>query len=390
MVRRIEEKGHLVKAEGNFEDHPYFRVGDAKSSDGVFSYEQTVRTKDGHELKQRWTVRAAQGLGLPGKFDQDVYVGLLQLIDKKGELPEDGWIQFSLYELMEFLGRGHHGGRDYRQVKESLDRMSLTGVQSVNAFYNKSTQSYVTDTFHLLERVLYSETTDGGNRRTERTQVKLSPYLVESYKSDYLKGLDAGFYWSLNSGVARRLYRLIDKKRNSHVRWECEIFALRDRIPLSNYAYPSKVKEKLEPAHAELCEKGFLANVTYRKVSRKETQVCYEVSEGFAHRRPALQLEPSPENLLALERLKAEGVQSDVARQLVFDHGPERCLRYAEALPFRKNVRNPAGWLRKAIQHGYELDVPPAARSEAPASTSPRASSTAERRKEGYEWLFGE
>jgi hypothetical protein len=290
---------------------------------------------------------------------------------------------------MEFLGRDH-GGRDYRQIKESLDRMSLTGVQSVNAFYNKSTKSYVTDTFHLLERVLYSETTDGGNRRAERTQVKLSPHLVESYKSDYLKGLDADFYWSLNSGVSRRLYRLIDKKRNNHARWECEIFALRDRIPLSNYAYPSKVKEKLETAHAELREKGFLASVTYRKISRNETQVCYEVSEGFSQRRPAIQLEPSPENHLAVERLKAEGVQGDVARQLVFDHGPERCLRYAEALPFQRNVRNPAGWLRKAIQRGYELDIPPAALSRDVAPSLTPNPSTAERRKEGYEWLFGE
>ena len=41
-------------------------------------------------------------------------------------------------------------------------------------------------------------------------------------------------------------------------------------------------------------------------------------------------------------------------------HGPERCLRYAEAVTFRKNVRNRAGWVRKAIENGYELDVPDA------------------------------
>jgi plasmid replication initiation protein len=362
MVKRLEEKSYLVKAEGNFEDHPYFRVGDSKGSEGILSYEQTIRTRDGHELKQRWTVRAAQGMGLPGKLDQDVYVGLLQLIDRKGEVPDDGWIQFSLYELMEFLGRDHHGGRDYRQVKESLERMSLTGIQSINAFYNKSTQSYVTDTFHLLERVVHSEAVDGGGRRAERTRVKLSQHLVESYKADYLKGLDADFYWSLNSGVARRLYRLIDKKRNNHRRWECEIFALRDRIPLSNYAYPSKVKEKLAPAHGELLDKGFLENVTFRKLGRKETLVCYEIREGFAQRRPVLQLEPTPENRIAIERLKAEGVQSDVASSLVADHGPERCLRYAEALPFQKNVRNRPGWLRRAIEHGYDLDLPPGAK----------------------------
>jgi hypothetical protein len=44
----------------------------------------------------------------------------------------------------------------------------------------------------------------------------------------------------------------------------------------------------------------------------------------------------------------------------VYRHGPERCLRYAEAVTFRKNVRNRAGWVRKAIENGYELDVPDA------------------------------
>lgn len=365
MIRKPEDKTHIVKAEGNFEDHPYFRVGDGKGDDGVLTHVGIIRTKDGHELKQSWTVRAAQGLGLPGRFDQDVYVALLQLIDKKGGVPADGWIRFSLYELMEFLGRDHHGGRDYRQVKESLDRLSLTGIQSVNAFYHKSTQSYITDSFHLLDRVKHSETNDAYGKRNERTQVKLSQYFVESYKADYLKGLDADFYWSLNSAVAKRLYRLVDKKRGNHRRWESEIFALRDRIPLSNYSYPSKVKEKLEPAHQELLQKGFLEKVSYRKIEKRVTFVCYQIREDFAHRRPALQLEATPETVLTIERLKSEGVRADVAEELVAKHGPERCLHYAEALPFQKNVKKPAGWLRRAIEEGYDLDMPPAGELQA-------------------------
>ena len=88
--------------------------------------------------------------------------------------------------------------------------------------------------------------------------------------------------------------------------------------------------------------------------------VCYEIAGDFSNRRPAVELEATPEVRIAVERLKAEGLRSDAAVDLVHRHGPERCLRYAEAVTFRKNVRNRAGWVRKAIENGYELDVPDA------------------------------
>lgn len=375
MLSRQEERSHLVKAEGNFEDHPYFTIGNQRSGEGVIQYSNTIRTKDGQELQQTWTIRAVQGLGLPGSLDQDVYVALLQLIEQRGGVPEDGWISFSLYELVQLLRRTH-GGRDYLQIKQSLTRLAGTIIQSENAFYRKSQKSYLTDSFHLLDRIKHSESSDGYGR-AEKTSVKLSDYFVESYKADYLKGLDVDFYWSLNSSVAKRLYRFIDKKRNHGRRWEVELFSLRDRIPLSSYQYPSKIKEKLAPAHEELQQKGFLEQVTFRKMPDGPNLVCYEIHENFASRRPTARLEASPEVTIAVERLKAEGVRGDVAQHLVAKHGPERCLRFAEAVPFQKNLRNAGGWLRKAIENGYELDVPPAVPSSSPtdeaAAPAPQA-----------------
>ena len=369
MVEKVEkskERGEqakgLVLAEGNFEEHPYFRVGDRNAGTGVLTYENELRTRDGHVLRQSWTVRAAHGRGLPGRFDQDVYVALLQMIDDKG-LPEDGWLGFSLYELVELMGR-KHSGRDYRQVRESLRRLATTSIESDNAFYHRGWKEYISDTFSLLSEVKLSEYEDPKVERTDRTRVHLSQYFVDSYKANYLKNIDVEFYWSLASPIAKRLYRLVDKKRNGRRLWEAELFLLKDRIPLSDYKYVSKIKEKLAPAHDELHHKGFLERVTYRKTADDTHLVCYEIQEGFTKRRPALQLESTPEVLFAVERLKAEGVRLDAARQLVAKHGPERCLRYSEAVTFQKNIRNRAGWLRWAIQEAPELDIP------APAATT--------------------
>ena len=359
-----EQTKSLVPAEGNFEEHPYFRVGDRNAGTGILKYENELRTKDGHVLQQSWTVRAVHGRGLPGRFDQDLYVALLQMIDQKG-LPGDGWLSFSLYELVELMGR-KHSGRDYMQVRESLQRLATTSIESNNAFYHRGRKEYISDTFSLLLEVKLSEYEDPSGERADRNRVLLSQYFVDSYKANYLKNIDARLYWSLSSPIAKRLYRLIDKKRNGRRIWEAEIFSLKDRIPLSDYRYASKIKEKLAPAHAELIAKDFLEEVSYRKSEDGEF-ASYKISESFQSRRSLAVLEhPTADEFFSVQRLKAEGMGEQTARELVSRHGTARVMQYVEAVAYQKNLRNPAGWLRKAIENGYELDMPPALPSSPP------------------------
>jgi hypothetical protein len=56
----------------------------------------------------------------------------------------------------------------------------------------------------------------------------------------------------------------------------------------------------------------------------------------------------------------------------VAKHGPERCLRYSEAVTFQKNIRNRAGWLRWAIQEAPELDIPPPAATTNSSTQKPQ------------------
>ncbi|WP_047865692.1 replication initiator protein A [Rubrobacter aplysinae] len=358
----------LVPAEGNFEEHPYFRVGDRNAGTGVLQYENELRTREGHILEQSWVVRAAMGRGLPGRFDQDVYVALLQLIDERG-LPANGWLSFSIYELVELMGRGH-SGRDYRQVRDSLLRMSSTTIESHNAFYHGGKKRYISDSFSLLSQVKLAEYEDPDGHRTDRNAVLLSNYFLESYQANYLKNIDSRFYWSLSSPIAKRLYRLIDKKRAGRRTWEAELFSLKDRIPLSDYRYASKIKEKLAPAHSELMAQEFLEDVSYRKSNDKEYAV-YKISSSYQERRAIQSESLSKDEIFCIQRLKAEGMSADTAETMVASYGPGRIMQYVEALPHQRNVRNPAGWLRKAIENGYDLDLPPASSRDLPQENDP-------------------
>jgi hypothetical protein len=138
---------------------------------------------------------------------------------------------------------------------------------------------------------------------------------------------------------------------------------------LSNYSYPSEIKRVLKPAHKELEERGFLARVS----CEGKTEVTYEVSAEFARRQKARELSGDPGELFVIERLVSEGLRGDVARDLVARHGSERCLRYTDALESQRGIRSRAGWLRRAIEHGYELpNTPPLPDISVGASSPPR------------------
>ncbi|MBD0327811.1 MAG: hypothetical protein ICV68_15360 [Pyrinomonadaceae bacterium] len=122
-------------------------------------------------------------------------------------------------------------------------------------------------------------------------------------------------------------------------------------MPLPNYSYPSEIKRILKPAHEELKEREFLGDVLYEG----KTDVSYEISSEFARRQKARELSGDPGELFAIERLVSEGLRGDVARDLVARHGSDRCLHYADALIAQRGIRSRAGWLRRAIEEGYEL-----------------------------------
>jgi plasmid replication initiation protein len=347
----------LIKVESNLEEFPFFQLG-RRRQEGTATYERTIEGKNASVLKQRFEVSASK-YSLPGPLDMDVYLAVLELLEIRGGMPESGRLYFSLYELLQILG-WQLGGRTYAKLKESLRRIALTGIESENAFYSKGEDRLITDSFRLWS-VHFSETTTKGSdseSSSSRHYIRFDEWFIRSFQDHYLKGLDTTFYWELDSPLSRRLYRLVDHKiRDSQngLKWEADLLELQRQLPLAKYPYASKVKTVLKPAHKELVGKGFLASVEYLGRNR----VVYVITQSFAHRKKTLELKGTPEEVIAIQTLRDEGLSGDVARDLVARYGPEHCLKYADALPHQKNLRSPAGWLRRAIEEGYELPEVP-------------------------------
>lgn len=357
---RREHLGDLpaVRAESNFEEYPLFNFTTRGKGATSHEFEKRTEGRDGLGHRRLWKVMPSAELGTPGGTDQDVYLAVLELLERKGGMPDDGKLDFTLYELLSIL-RWSDAGNNYKLLRNCLRRISVTSIESSQAFYSADTESFITDTFKLW--TYHSETTRGTDRGSgrsreserERHTIRFDPIFINSWHAFYLKGIDSEFYWRLKSGVAKRLYRLVDRMRGDSLTWRQDLFELRDQIPLAKYRYPYKVKEKLAPAHNELLEKGFLESVEFAG-----GEVKYRLSVEFAQHSRALELSGTPDELIAIERLLSEGVRGDVARDLVAKYGAETCMGYAQAVQFQEGIRNRPGWLKRAIENGYEVQIP--------------------------------
>ena len=358
------EYSTLVSAERNLEEYPLFELKARQRGSKARLFERVIEGEGGVSLRQTWKVIPSGEYGMPGPVDQDVYLAVLQLLEQRGGMPEDGELAFSLYELRKVLGWSDDSGGAYREIRDALVRIQLTGVQSANAFYSAADEQLIADSFnvwsvHFAQRKKKggagsgTSGTSGARSTQDRHVLRFHPIFIRNYEAQYLKGLDADFFWDLKMPLSKRLYRLIDLQRASGLSWRTDLFAVRDQVPL-DYAYPSQIKRALARAHGELEEKGFLSGIEYGEGA----DVLYRISPTFARRQKALELSGTPQEMFAIERLMREGVRGDTARDLVVSHGAERCLSYAEALDLQEGIRNRASFLVSAIRKGYALPEP--------------------------------
>jgi plasmid replication initiation protein len=353
------EGGPLIQVEVNLEEAPLFMFKRRHRHEESTEARNTVLTKNGDRLEQYWKITAHRDFGLPGPQDQDVFVAVMTVVSRRGGIPPDGRVSFTLYELLEILGKTH-AGKNYDDLRDSLDRLSETSIYAENAFYSKEDEDFRSHRFRMWS-VHFSRKKRKG-RASEHHTLRFDDILVRSYNASYLKSLDSDFYYGLRRPLARSLYKLVDVKRKESLSWSVELEGLRLLLSMpETYKYPSAIKRQLEPAHRELVEKGFLSRADFEERGRGPTKtnvVRYRVSQRFVRERSRPLPELSDGERFATEALVAQGVWPQAARELVVKHGAGHCLHYVEALPYQEGVKNPAGWLRTHIENAWPVRVP--------------------------------
>ena len=313
---------------------------------------QEGRTATGKPLKQEWTVTGSDAFGLPTASDEEIYVALMKLLRDSGF--QGRTVRFRIIDLLRTMNSST-GKRDYERVGAALDRLTGVMIRSRNAFWDYEQKRHVTEAFHLLEG--YRLNTGSGNRAL--SEVTFSEFLFASIRAGYVKNLDIGFYFQLSTPLARRIYRLLDKHRYRGSIYEIEIYRFAAKLPIHD-PYLSQLKRRLTPVFAELIQQGYLSNATYRSgaedktILRIEFKTAQELEgEGAQEALAALEAlleNPTPEENPLREALLQAGISLVAAQQLLADFPPEKIRQQLDYLPFAHEVRNPGGYLRRAIE----------------------------------------
>lgn len=354
----------IGKDEMNLAEYPFALLTRRVSENQkTIEVEQQVRSDSGEVVTQSWVVTGSDRYGLPLAIDEDIYIALMKILKDAGF--RDRTIPFTRYQILRILGKDI-SKREYDRIQQSLDRLVGTTITSKNAFWDNRTRSYVSKAFHIFESYeLYREQPGRKSARSPElpmSYVVLSSFLFESVKAGYVKNLDIEFYLSLNTPLAKRLFRFLDKKAYNNRTFEIGVMRLAEKLPVHD-AFPSQVKRRLDEAHKELIEKGFLSEVSYARRRDGEEKVVYTFARPRLHAAEPLVALGDP----TVEVLVARGITRSAAEDLAGRFPEEHVKKHVDAFDqlcaegSPRIRRNPAGYLRRAIEDDYATPEPRAA-----------------------------
>ena len=275
ITERIQLKGKekptgetSLPSEVNLLLLPFFAVSreDAYRRDGL-EYKARIQREKGEE-KISWKVLPSSDYGYPTPFDKRVYKGIEELVNREG-LPIENPLKFSIYKLCGLIGRDDPGGKDYREVKKSLEKMVATTIKTKGAYYLKGDKRYIDDIFSLFSRVVFAGERKADGQVAETNRLYLNSWLLDNLNEHYVRPLDYDYYKDLDTEIAKRLYELLGVKfygslnqGHSFIRYNYN--TLCKLIPLQKQRYKSKAKQIMEPAHQELTDTDFLKGVEWQ------------------------------------------------------------------------------------------------------------------------------
>ena len=320
----------------------------------TLEFKDRIFDKAANQLVERkLTVTAADKYGLPTALDDEVILALVQL-SKKHEF-NSKVVTFSRYEIIRILGWKDQTS-SYRRIEESLDRWLGVTLKYENAWWNAEEKTWMTEGFHILDRLTTVKDDASG---TKRNAFVWNDLIFKSFQDGNLKSLDLEAYRSLRSSVAKRLYRLLDKRFYMRRRQEFDLIELGShKLGLSRNYSVGSLKAKLHPAVEELERMGFIKTVPkkqrYVKFGVGVWHVIFEKADAAE---PALPVEIETVGDVE-QRMLDLGVSPLKARRLKTTMPHDFLEQKLEVVEYLLSIKgkepaNPAGYLVKSIEEDY-------------------------------------
>ena len=266
QLEQSKENWKPVREDFNLCRLPYFIASNKKADRFRNLYHEYKISKDGKLLEALWEVRHDTNLGLPGSFDRDVWLGILEIIYEVTEagrraLPEIIDLGSSR-EFLKRIGKKGSGGRDVDMLRRSIERLATTGCISKGSFNCPANGGYLYlgEVFHLIRAWAFKgdpKGADADGEVHETTWIKLDPFLQKNLDSGYINLIDAKFIRGLPSEIAKLLYPLLSYRfwqaaKNGKSSWSVHWEELANYLGVTSWHALWRAKAELKRAVTEL------------------------------------------------------------------------------------------------------------------------------------------
>lgn len=261
-ARSIEPK-EFVKIEKNLNTLGFFTPAKHR---GAKSREKVVffrRELNGKTIEAQATILPSAKYGLPTTADLDKYLAFHKLLEQMrnrvGEISNP--VGFTSTQLLTVLGI-KDAGNNYQDIHEWLQRMTLTGINSKGIVYMARRKTWVSDTFHVFDRVVTMGSTLPDGTSADKNYVWLSDWQLENINSNYLLPIDLETYRKLRNQIAKILVPLLQVwlyASRAEGRFEKRYPELCEILDIVCHKHLSLIRRQLEPSLSELTQHGYLA-----------------------------------------------------------------------------------------------------------------------------------
>jgi hypothetical protein len=312
-------------------------------------------------LKRELAISGSDRYGLPTAKDEDVLLACLQLTRLDDFRRRE--VYFTRYELLKLL-RWPDDGKAYQRLATSLRRWKGVTLFSDRAFYDHAHKSWVNRDFGIFDNLyLYereSATTPVGSARS---CLVWNEVLFNSFQAGYLKRLDWTLYCELTDPVAKRLYRLLDKRffHDQCVTFDLHDLALR-KLRLSPNYNTAQIKRALAKGIGQLESCWALRTLPpeqrYVKQGRGQWQVVFQRKSARQSRKRAAEVQVIQGDLeMALVRRE---IGPGTAAVLVAEHPAETIQTMIELFDWyaSRNQAKGVGFLVDSIRQPEKYRFP--------------------------------
>jgi hypothetical protein len=330
------------------------------------------REEHGRKIQAKATIFPSPDHGLPTTADQDKYFAFQKIVTeiRKRTGVVTNPIGFTSYQLLKILGV-NASGKNYEEVGQWLERMTLTGIRSENMVYFAGRKMWAKDIFHVFDRVVQVGQQLPDGTTADQNYVWLSDWQLENLNANYVLPLDLHTYRQLRSTIAKALVPLLQIWFYASGRRPIEkrYGDLCQYLQIRRWPHLSKVRENFAPALEELKRLSFLDlwdiqrtadNQDFKIILHPGPRYSRDFRLRLAGQDPVPP--PSiPEFDAILKELTARGIREDIGRRLLLDIPTYQCVRdqlewgdYLIQSAPKGKFFNPAGFLVYLIRNNIE------------------------------------